>query len=27
MIKVRMADPSELDEMMDASAYQELVES
>jgi len=27
MIKVRMADPSELDELMDASAYQELVES
>ena len=27
MIKVRMADPSELDELMDASAYQEMVES
>lgn len=27
MIKVRMADPSELDDMMDSSTYQELVES
>lgn len=27
MIKIRMADPSELNELMDAKAYQEMVES